>query len=80
MPKEHLRILTHDGSSEGISLVGPKIVMFIPTSAHQFLKVTARIDCLVLRRQIVENFGGSMDACRGEADFRFGVWFLRTIH
>jgi hypothetical protein len=80
MPKKHLRILTHYGSSESIALIRPKIVMFIPTSANQFFEVVARIDSLVLGREIVEDFGGGMDASGGEADTRIHMWFLRTIH
>lgn len=80
MPQEHLRILTHDGASESISLIGPQIVMFIPTSADQFFKVIARIYSLVFRRKVVEDLGGSMHACWCEADACFGMGLLRTIH
>jgi hypothetical protein len=39
-----------------------------PHSQRTFLKVGARIDVLIVWRQIVEQFGCHMDACRRQAE------------
>lgn len=80
MSEEHLGILAHDSASEGIPLIWPKVMMFIPSSTNQLFKVVARVDVLVVGRKIVEDFGGSMNTCRSEANRRLAVRFLRAIH
>ncbi len=80
MSKEHLGIFAHDSTSEGIPLIRPEVMMFIPSTTNQLFKVVARVDILVVRRKIVEDFGGSMNTCRSEANRGLAMWFFRAIH
>jgi hypothetical protein len=67
------RRLSHDRSSECIALIRPQIMALSPATTHQLLEVRARIKLFVLWREVVEEFGRSMDACWGEADVGFLV-------
>jgi hypothetical protein len=68
MPEQHLGRLRHDGTSKGVALVGTKIMTVSPATADQLLKVGAGVNVLVVRREIVQQFGRSMDTGWSEAD------------
>ena len=62
MAQQQLGVLGHDGARERIALVGPEIMALSPPSTNQLLKIGARIEFLVIRREVVENLRRSMDA------------------
>ena len=50
----------------------------VPTPANKLLKVGTGIDLLVFGREVVEDFGGGMNARGSQAHFRFG-WFASLV-
>lgn len=54
MTKQGVRVLGHDGSSEGITLVSTKIVVVSPTTTDKLLEVITSIEFLIIWREIVQ--------------------------
>lgn len=61
MPQQQLGVLSHDSAGECVALVGPEVMTSLPSSAHEFLKVGARVDVLVIWREIVQDLRRRMD-------------------
>jgi hypothetical protein len=40
----------------------------VPSTTDQFFEIVAGVYILVVRREVVENLGGSMNACRSQAN------------
>jgi hypothetical protein len=68
--KKQLRVFVHDGPGESIALVGAEIMTVPPSATDELFKVIARIELLVVGREIVQNLRCCMDAGWSEAQLR----------
>lgn len=76
MLEEQVRVLGHDRASEGIALVLAQVMSLAPASADKLLEVSARVELLVVRRQVVQQLGRSMHTLWRQTDTALVLVFV----